>query len=194
MRGRPEDDAALVARARRGDRSAMEVLLDRHYDRIATIARRMLQHRADAEDATQQALIAVVRGLPRFDGRSAVSTWIHRVAVNACLDELRRRQRRPRPLDLDDPAEGATTAGTSDGGLGQVAERVDLDRALDALAPDFRAAVVLRDLCGLDYAEIADCLGVPPGTVRSRIARGRRDLLAALGNRGQTADVQGSER
>jgi RNA polymerase sigma-70 factor (ECF subfamily) len=192
MRAGGATDDDLVAAARAGDPTALEVLLERHYDRVATIATRMLRHRADAEDATQQALLAIVRGLPRFDGRSAVSTWIHRVTVNACLDELRRRDRRPRPVDPDDPAGPLDTGGARDA-TAVVADRVDIDRALATLAPDFRAAVVLRDLCGLDYAEIAECLDLPPGTVRSRIARGRRDLLAALGNHPAALDVQGTE-
>ena len=192
------DDAALVAAARAGDRAAMEELLERHYDRIAAIARRMLRSEADAEDATQDALVAVVRGLDRFDGRSAVSTWIHRIAVNACLDELRRRERRARPVgDLPDPDPIAahvavTSHGRPDPGPDAVADRLDIDRALADLPPEFRAAVVLRDLCGLDYDEIAQVLDVPPGTARSRISRGRRLLSATLGNPAGPLDVQGS--
>lgn len=144
---------------------------------------------ADALDATQEAMIAVVRGLPRFDGRAAFSTWAYRVATNACLDELRRRKRRPEPTadeDLDVVAgSGAAGGGAGGGGGGSsaldvVGDRVDIDAALATLAPEFRAAVVLRDLVGLDYAEIAEVLGAPPGTVRSRIARGRAALAAVL--------------
>jgi RNA polymerase sigma-70 factor (ECF subfamily) len=140
----------------------------------------------DAADASQEALIAIVRGLDRFDGRSRFTTWAHRVTVNACLDELRRRQRRPEPVDAvgDRPVVGAD-------GPGAVADRLDIDAAMRLLPLDYRAAVVLRDLCGLDYAEIADVLAIPPGTVRSRIARGRAALagiLAPPGNHDPAAE------
>src|SRR5687767_7402027 len=142
---------------------------------------------ADASDAAQDALIAVVRGLHRFDGRSRFSTWVYRVTVNACLDELRRRRRRPEPRDLDLPAFSTAAAG-GPALDGAVADRLDVDAALRALPPDFRAAVVLRDLCGLDYAEIAEVLAIPAGTVRSRIARGRAALADRLGNPSRPAD------
>jgi RNA polymerase sigma-70 factor (ECF subfamily) len=192
------DDGALALAAGRGDRDAMEALLERHYDRMAAIAARMLGRGADAEDATQNALLAVVRGISRFDGRSAVTTWIHRVTVNACLDEIRRRGRRDRPIDPHDPTsdlvghvEGVApdTAGP-DG----VADHVDIEAALARLPVEFRAAVVLRDLCGLDYAEIAECLEIPAGTARSRISRGRRMLGEILGNPLAPSDVQGTDR
>jgi len=146
---------------------------------------RLASNRADAADATQEALIAIVRGLPRFDGRSAFSTWSYRVATNACLDELRRRRRRPDlGLPDDDALLGADPAGPVDE---LVVGELTIDAALQELPPDFRAAVVLRDVCALDYAEIAEVLGVPPGTVRSRIARGRALLATRLGGNSEPA-------
>ena len=143
------------------------------------MCRRLAGNEPDALDATQEALIAVVRGLPRFDGRSAFTTWSYRVATNACLDELRRRGRRPitgLPEDLDgSPRAHAAPAA----GIELLPDRLAVDAALAQLPEDFRTAVVLRDLCDLDYAEIAEALAIPPGTVRSRIARGR-SLLGAL--------------
>jgi RNA polymerase sigma-70 factor (ECF subfamily) len=166
-----------VADAQRGDRTALEALLRRHHDRVAALCSRLCGP-SDAPDATQEALLAVVRGLRRFDGHAAFTTWLYRVTTNACLDELRRRRRRPLPgLEDDRPLDGP---GTGPDPAGAVAARVDVDAALAKLAPEFRAAVVLRDLCGLDYAEIADVLGIPPGTVRSRIARGRGQLADLL--------------
>lgn len=132
---------------------------------------------ADALDAAQEALLAIVRGLARYDGRAAFSTWAYRVATNACLDELRRRKRRP---DVGLPEESARSASTLPDPASVASDRVAVDAALAALPEEFRAAVVLRDLCALDYAEIADVLGIPPGTVRSRIARGRGLLAARL--------------
>lgn len=169
----------LVAAARDGDRAALEELLRIHYDRIHALARRITGNDADAADATQEALLAIVRGLPRFDGRAAFSTWAYRVTSNACLDELRRRRRRPAVALPDvDRAEVADAALPIDN---TVADRMRLDEALRRLPEDFRAAVVLRDVCDLDYAEIAAVLDLPPGTVRSRISRGRAALATLLG-------------
>ena len=170
----------MVAAAQAGDRGALEDLLRRHHDRLYAVCYRLTGNEADAADATQEALIAVVRGLPRFDGRSRFGTWAYRVAVNASLDELRRRRQRPEPrLEEEGPA---VWAGGSPGEVGpeDVPDRLDIDNALRKLPADFRAAVVLRDLCGLDYAEIADVLGVPAGTVRSRTSRGRAALVPLL--------------
>jgi RNA polymerase sigma-70 factor (ECF subfamily) len=171
-------DEAIVKRAQAGDRDALEALLRRHYDRIYTVCRRMTGNDADAADAAQEALIAVARGLPGFDDRSRFSTWAYRIAVNCSIDELRRRARRPAvSLDEIPNRDVSTPPGADPEG---VASRIDIDNALRKLPADFRAAVVLRDLCGLDYAEIAEVLQVPAGTVRSRIARGRGSLVRLL--------------
>ena len=147
------------------------------------MCRRLAGNDADAADAAQEALIAIVRGLPRFDGRARFTTWAYRVATNACLDELRRRGRRPAAV-LDGTGLEPVAPGPS---LDQtLTDRLDLDAALADLPEDFRVAVVLRDVMGLDYAEIAEVLDVPPGTVRSRIARGRARLAIVLGNQGPT--------
>ena len=177
-RGLRDDDADLAARASRGDRRALEMLLDRHADRVHALCRRVIADREDALDATQEAMIAVARGIDRFDGRSAFTTWLYRVVTNAALDELRRKQRRPEPVDVaayDRRQSGPDLDNT-------VSEQIDIDAALATLPTDFRVAVVLRDLADLDYAQIAEVLEIPPGTVRSRIARGRVLLAAALGN------------
>ena len=177
-----DDEARTIAAAQAGDRRALDRLLRAHQPQIHAVCRRITGNDADALDATQEALIAVVRGLPRFDGRARFSTWAYRVATNACLDELRRRKRRPvvglpehdgTPVDLADPS--APDPGAT------VGQRAEIDEALAQLALDFRVAVVLRDLCQLDYAEIAEVLEIPAGTVRSRIARGRAQLAEILG-------------
>jgi RNA polymerase sigma-70 factor (ECF subfamily) len=169
------EDVSLAAAAAAGDLPALETLLERYADRVHAICRRIVAHPEDALDATQEALIAITRGIGRFDGRSAFTTWLYRVATNAALDELRRRSRRPvasdAPLDLASPS-----------GESAVDARLDVDRALAEVPEEFRTAVVLRDLADLDYPEIAAVLGVPLGTVKSRIARGRRALRNALGN------------
>lgn len=149
------------------------------------MCRRILGRDADAADATQDALIAAVKGLARFDGQAAFSTWIYRIATNTCLDHLRRMRRRP-TTSLDDAeslveARSATSPAFDTG----VAERLAITEALAALPEEFRVAVVLRDVADLDYADIALTLGVPIGTVRSRIARGRAAMARQLGNRSQ---------
>lgn len=181
-------DAALAGAAQRGDRDALERLLRPHHDRIAALCRRMCGNDADAADATQEALIAIVRGLDRFDGRAAFGTWVYRVATNACLDELRRRSRRPIVgLErLPDPPAGVDTAAVA-------TASVDVDAALRTLPLEFRAAVVLRDLCALDYREIAEVLNVPVGTVRSRIARGRAAVATHLGGNPDTTPDRPTE-
>ena len=183
-------DSALAEAARRGDRQALERLLRRHHDRLYRLCRRMTGNDADAADASQEALVAIARGLAagRFDGRSSFATWAYRVTTNACLDEIRRQRRRP-PAAGDDELE-ATRPPQWPGPDETVATRLDVDAALRRLAPEFRAAVVLRDLCGLDYAEIAEVLDLPPGTVRSRISRGRAALAPLLtpGNRTDPGD------
>jgi RNA polymerase sigma-70 factor (ECF subfamily) len=172
-----DGDDALARRAAHGDRRALEVLLDRHADLVHAVCRRIVAHPEDALDATQEAMIAIARGIERFDGRAAFTTWCYRIATNAAIDELRRKQRRPRPADPDGPEPVAVASGPDD----VVAARLDVDAALRHVPDEFRVAVVLRDLCDLDYAEIAEVLDIPPGTVRSRISRGRAILVERLG-------------
>ena len=178
-----------MAAAQAGDREALEALLRRHHDRLWALCRRLTGNHADAEDALQDALIAIARGIRRYDGRAAFTTWSYRVATNACLDELRRRRRRPVAdvpetvgVGASPEGMGGAVAAPSATAMDGVADRLDIDAALALLPHEFRTAVVLRDLCDLDYAEIGRVLGIPPGTVRSRIARGRGQLADLLGN------------
>jgi RNA polymerase sigma-70 factor (ECF subfamily) len=173
---------ARVDAARHGDRAAIEALLAEHLDQIHALCRRLVGHPEDALDAAQEALLAIARGLPAFDGRARFTTWMYRVATNAALDELRRRRRRPEPseavVDRADPGDG----------YGAVDARLSVDAALAQLPEEFRVAVVLRDLADLDYAEISEVLEIPPGTVRSRISRGRELLRRSLGEPDSLAD------
>ncbi len=187
-RGDFDSDEQLATRAASGDRRALEVLLERHSDRVVAICRRVLTNPDDARDAAQEALILVARNIGRFDGRARFTTWLHRVATNAALDEVRRRNRRPRPVEtlpivLDD------TPSLSAG----VVDRIVIDDAMAVIPEEFRAAVVLRDVMGLDYAEIAEVLEIPPGTVRSRIARGRAALADRLRSTGSDDDHTSAE-
>jgi RNA polymerase sigma-70 factor, ECF subfamily len=180
---------ALLKAAQAGDRDACDQLLRHHQPMIWALCRRIVGDDHSAADAAQEAMISIVRNLGRFDGRSSLRTWIYRVATNAALDEIRRRQRRPQAVG--DQVPEANHMVTSDQ-ASAVDDRLLIDEALGQLPPDFRAAVVLRDLVDLDYAEISSVLSVPPGTVRSRIARGRRQLaeqfMAADGNHDSGSD------
>ena len=170
-------------------------MLRRHHDQIHAVCRRLAGNEADGQDATQEALIAIVRGLPHFHGKAKFSTWAYRVATNAALDELRRRGRRPIPAapEADDRLAGTPSADDP----AAVAVRVDLDAALARLPEEFRAPVVLRDVAGCDYGEIGQILRIPPGTVRSRIARGRTRLAELMrangGNHHDTAQRRNDE-
>lgn len=181
-----DDDEARARRAAQGDTAALDALLRDHLPLIHGVCRRVLGNPDDALDATQDALLAIARKVGSFDGRSKFSTWAYRVATNAALDESRRRARRPIPSDTLPEA----TRAPGDSGEAAIADRLDVDAALAGLTPEFRAAVALRDLVGMDYAEIAEVLGIPPGTVRSRISRGRSALADRLGNRETPSEHQ----
>lgn len=190
------DDPTLIEAARNGSRDALDQLLRRHHDRVYAVCRRITGNHADACDAAQEALIAMVRGLDRFDGRASFGTWAYRIATNASLDELRRRRRRPSlaPEIRDDHGASSQfdhadpTAIDPGDALG---DRMAIDAALAQIPEDFRVPVVLRDVADLDYAEIAAVLDVPLGTVKSRIARGRAQLAVMLsGNQVDPSDRQ----
>ena len=174
------DDAALVAAAQGGDRFALDQLLRRHYDRIHAVCRRVAGSTREADDACQEALIKIVRSLPRFDGRSSFGTWAYRIATNASLDELRKLHRRPTLHAVSDEHRPEAVDPKADRYTDSFPDRLLLDEALDRLPEDLRVAVVLRDVVDFDYAEIADTLGVPVGTVKSRISRGRAALATQL--------------
>jgi RNA polymerase sigma-70 factor (ECF subfamily) len=183
----PLSDETLALAAGHGDRAALERLLDRHVDRVHAICRRVTGNPDDALDATQEALLAVAKGVGRYDGRARFTTWLYRVATNAALDELRRRSRRPRPVeDLPEPSGGGFES--------SVDTRMEVDDALADIGPEYRAAVVLRDLCDLEYEDIAAVLDVPIGTVRSRIARGRAALADRLEAGGGNSSPSGRRR
>ena len=161
--------------------------MSRHYDRLYAVCRRIAGNDADAADGCQEALLAIVRGLDRFDGRSTFKTWSYRVATNACLDEMRRKNRRPLAI-IDDPDRIGNSGDEATGSReidDQIVDRLSIEDALPLIPEEFRAPVVLRDVIGMDYAEIAETLDLAPGTVRSRIARGRRHLANHLKSPGE---------
>ncbi|MEV6167765.1 RNA polymerase sigma factor SigM [Streptomyces sp. NPDC051954] len=175
-------DQDLLARHVDGDPDAFGEIVRRHRDRLWAVALRTLGDREEAADAVQDALVSAYRAAHTFRGQSAVTTWLHRITVNACLDRARKAaSRKTSPVDdterleqLLEPHESASAP----------AERNDLHRqlleALGTLPPDQRAALVLVDMQGYPVAEAARVLDVPTGTVKSRCARGRARLLPLL--------------
>lgn len=161
---------------------------------IHAICGRILHHDSDADDATQNAMISIAKNYGSFDGRSALTTWIYRIATNAALDELRRRRRRPLTLTgYEDRMSDVVDTTSSD----QLETIVGIDRLSIALAQipsEFRIALVLRDVADLDYEEISQVLNIPIGTVRSRIARGRGRLADILGNSDDADERQTHEK
>ncbi len=174
----PETDLALVERSVAGDQAAFAELMQRHEDKIFSLALKMTGNRPDALDATQDTFIAAYRQISRFRGDAAFSTWIYRIGINACKDLLRRRSRLPDSAEEDELAAALPDARQRvDEG---VALRMDLAAALRSLPDDYREAVCLHDIGGTPYEEIALLTGVAVGTVKSRISRGRRRLAALL--------------
>jgi RNA polymerase sigma-70 factor, ECF subfamily len=183
---RARADAELIERYLTGDVGAFDELMRAHEDRVFSICLRMLRDREAALDATQDTFVTVFRKADRFAGRSAFSTWLYRVAVNVCYDHSRRSRRNfTEPLsDIREPVDASAADGFASAEL-----RPDLEAALQALPPEFRAAVVLSDVEGLALQTVADALGVPVGTVKSRVFRGRRLLAEALGNLAGPSDT-----
>jgi len=174
-------DADLLRAHVEGDPQAFSTLVERHADRLWAVALRVTGKPEDAADALQDAYVAAFRRAGTFRGDAQVSTWLHRIVVNACLDRLRRvkvRAADPLPDDLD-RVEIATQEPARD----PLEEREQRDAVADALAtlnPDQRAALVLVDMEGYPVDEAAAILGCAPGTVKSRCARGRARLVPLL--------------
>jgi RNA polymerase sigma-70 factor, ECF subfamily len=174
----PTDEALLAAHLR-GDPDAFGQLVARHERRVYGLCLRILGSREDAEDATQEAFLAALRKAASFRQAAAFTTWLYRVAVNAATDQARRRGRaRLTPLDPEDVGLAADPAGDP-GEL--VATAVTVQTALAQVPEEFRVAVVLCDLYRVPYADAAQILEVPVGTVKSRVFRGRAALAERLG-------------
>ncbi|MFJ5547114.1 RNA polymerase sigma factor SigM [Streptomyces sp. NPDC093225] len=175
-------DQELLARHVAGDPDAFGELVRRHRDRLWAVALRTLGDREEAADAVQDALVSAYRAAHTFRGQSAVTTWLHRITVNACLDRARKAASR-RTSAVDDPEDFERLLEPHESAEAP-AERQDLHRellaALRTLPAEQRAALVLVDMQGYPVAEVAKILDVPTGTVKSRCARGRAKLLPML--------------
>jgi RNA polymerase sigma-70 factor (ECF subfamily) len=175
------DDAALLAAHVAGDADAFGELVRRHRDRLWAVAVRTTGDPEDASDALQDAFVSAYRNAASYRGEAAVTTWLHRVVVNACLDRMRRRRARPTvPLPEEDGETGHRGIADPRDDLDRLELRMEIDHALRKLPDDQRSAIVLVDVEGLSVAEAAEILGIPEGTVKSRCSRGRARLAIAL--------------
>jgi RNA polymerase sigma-70 factor (ECF subfamily) len=168
----------LAARMARGETRAFEEFVDQYGARLRRLARSYARTEADADDLTQEILIEIARGITNFRGASSLSTWVYRVALNRCLRHRERRKPDHEPLDL------LTQAGPDENGPVRCAERGELkdrvEAALTSLSEDQRQVVILHEMHGLTYAECAETLGIPIGTVKSRLSNAFRRLRVSL--------------
>ena len=173
-------DAELLSRHVAGDAHAFSLIVERHRDRLWAVALRTTGDRDDAADALQEALIRAFQRASQFRGESAVTTWLHRIVVNASLDRLRRQAvRATLPLPDADTKAGRALIDPTDH-LGQREDQISIASALAALPEDQRDAILLVDVEGWSIEDAASMLGCPPGTIKSRCSRGRAKLAVAL--------------
>ena len=170
--GGAESLGALIAACQRNEREAQRQLYERFRQSVGRLARRMVGE--DAADLTQQVFLQLFRTVVQFAGQSRFETWLYRLAVNECLQHLRRQRRRSAPPLVREPA--ARSADHTD----RVEQQDLLQRALERLEPELRSVFLLRELEDLSYKEIAEAAGIPAGTVGSRLNRARRELKQHL--------------
>ncbi len=177
------DDDRLVELALDGDSRAFEILMEKHESKMYAVALRMCKNREDAQDCLQDAMLRIYKALPSFKGQSSFSTWAYRITMNTCLDDLRRKKvRQAKSLDqmLEVGWAPVDDSNTAERHLENSELKRNLSRAIQTLPEEMRAAVVLRDIQGFSYEEIANMLSTNVGTVKSRISRGREKLREIL--------------
>ena len=181
--GDREVDQQLVERAQRGDKRAFELLVLKYQRKLARLLSRLVRDAGEVEDVTQEAFIKAYRALPSFRGESAFYTWLYRIAINTAKNALVATKRRPMDYDLDlqDPEQydlhaRLAESETPEGLLLTDEIRDTVNRAIENLPEDLRTAIVLRELEGLSYEDIAQTMDCPVGTVRSRIFRAREAI------------------
>jgi len=169
-----DSEVGLIAKAVGGDERAFEALLEAHKDMVYNVAYRMLGNAADAEDAFQETFISAYRSISRFRADSKFSTWLYRIAVNRCRDMLSAKRSRPafesiheEGFDAQAPAKGDEASG--------------IEEALARISPDYRTAITLHCLMGYSYDEAGGIMGVPGGTVKTYVHRGKEELRGVLG-------------
>ena len=174
----------LVARLQQGDEAAFEEFVTRYERQVYVLALRQLGNAYDAQDAAQEVFLRVYRGIRQFREESKLSTWVYQITMNVCMDSLRkfsRRQETAADPDEDDPMESVPDETYAPEPLYERTElREQVEEALKKLSPEHRQIVVLRDIAGCGYDEIAEILGLADGTVKSRLFRARDKLAAIL--------------
>jgi RNA polymerase sigma-70 factor (ECF subfamily) len=180
------DEALLIKSAQKGNDAALEALLFAYEKKVYNVAYRFMGNEADAYDMAQEALIKIYKGLRTFRLESSFSSWVYRLTVNTCLDGLRKRKKSP--LSLDSTMESGVViedknSGTPEEHALNIESREDIQKAINTLSDDHRITVVLRDIQGLSYDEIAETLNISIGTVKSRLSRGRQRLKEILLNK-----------
>jgi RNA polymerase sigma-70 factor (ECF subfamily) len=176
-----EPDEDLIRRFRGGDAAAFGALVERHQRRVYFLCLRVLGDAEVAHDVAQDTFMTVLRKLDGFRGDSAFTTWLHRVAVNACYDELRRARRRPMLHVATDEGPEPEPGPPVEDHAEEVGGTLDAAAALAAIPEEFRVALVLADVEDLPYERIAHVLDVPVGTLKSRVHRGRLALAKEMG-------------
>ncbi len=188
-------DKELLSRHANGDPNAFAEIVHRHRDRMWAVALRTLGDQEEAADALQDAFLSAYRAAGRFRGDAAVTTWLHRIVVNACLDRLRRRSIRPVvPMGDDATLDSIAPKNTDPTSAHELS--LDVSEALQRIPFEQRAALVLVDMMGYAVDDAARVLEVPPGTIKSRCARGRARLVPLLGhlrNQGRASGVESAE-
>lgn len=184
----PVADAELLARHVAGDDTAFAVLFSRHRGRLWAVALRTMRNPEDAADALQDAMISAFRRADTFRGQAAVTTWLHRIVVNSCLDKIRANKVRAADPLSETPDRDLTlaTTHTPDDAVGELETAADIAEAMARINADQRAALVLVDMQGYSVDEAAQLLGCAPGTIKSRCARGRAKLAPLLAHLRQT--------
>jgi RNA polymerase sigma-70 factor (ECF subfamily) len=181
--GSKSSDQVLVERVQQGDKTAFDVLVVRYQHKVIKLIMRYVRDQAEALDVAQEAFLKAYRALPRFRGDSAFYTWLYRISINTAKNHLVAARRRPLDYDLDlqDPDQyemhgRLKTVDTPEGNLLSEEIRETVNRAIEGLPEDLRTAIMLRELEGMSYEEIATAMECPVGTVRSRIFRAREAI------------------
>ena len=184
-------DRDLVARCRRGELGAFEDLYKRHGSRLYSVAYRITGSAADAEDLVQDIFLLVYRRLDTYRGEAALGTWMHRLAVNACLDYVQSKQgRRQQATDFIDDLDDVEPAAHASWRPDAVLDRLDLERAVTQLPPSYRRAFLLHDVEGLEHHEVGEMLGIAEGTSKSLLHKARMRLRLLLRGRGANPAAQ----
>ncbi len=175
----------LVLRAQKGDNDAFSELVSLYEKKIYNLALRMTRDREDALDLSQEIFIRIYKSLPLFKAQSTFSTWVYSIASNACIDFTRREsKRKTHSIDEEEYFEIPDLKYSPENSAENSELREQIVGAIDSLSPEHREVIVLRELNGLSYDEIADALDISPGTVKSRICRAREKMCSFLSKHG----------